>query len=159
VIDEWARLRDHGFPPRQEAVRGSHGADIPLIETSYLSRATVGPNEVDRDPGIELKVATFLSDGIETVELFGELDIATVETLRVALEMLDLDGALNLRIDMTRLGFLDSSGISVLVGACKRVRSSGGTFSVTCTNGPVRRAIEVSGLVEYLQVNDGGYSS
>lgn len=48
--------------------------------------------------------------------------------------------------------FLDSSGIGVIISACKRVRASGGTLSVTCGSGSVRRSIEIMGLVDYLEV-------
>ena len=81
-------------------------------------------------------------------------DLATAETLRESLVYLDLDGGLDVRMDLTGLDFLDSSGISVVVSVCKRVRASGGTFAGVCDGGLVRRALEVTGLVEYLQLDE-----
>lgn len=104
----------------------------------------------------ELTAAVYDSDGVTVVEVAGELDLYTAETLRETLVALDLDGELDVRMDLTGLELLDSSGIGVVVSVCKRVRASGGRFTATCHAGLVRRAIEVSGLVEYLQVDEAG---
>lgn len=100
-------------------------------------------------------VAVHDSDGLTLIELGGELDVSAAVTLRDALVAADLDEGVDVRMDMTGLQFLDSSGIGFVVGTCKRVRASGGTFSVRCDPGQVRRAIEVTGLVEYLQLDEG----
>ena len=89
------------------------------------------------------------------VELSGELDLMTVATLREALLDLELDGGIDLAIDLRDLSFLGSTGIGILITACKRVRTSGGAFSVRCEHGMARRTLEISGLVDYLEIHDG----
>lgn len=101
----------------------------------------------------ELTVAVYESDAVTVVELAGELDVTTTGTLREALAAIDLAGGLVVRMDLTSLSFLDTSGIGVVVNACRRIRASGGTFWATCKTGIVRRTLEVSGLVEYLQLD------
>jgi anti-sigma B factor antagonist len=94
--------------------------------------------------------------GTQTVmQLAGELDLATAAILREALLLLDLDGGINLVIDLRNLSFLGSTGISVLVVACKRVRAAGGTFSVWCDHDWVRRTLEIIGLVDFFELQDG----
>ena len=55
-------------------------------------------------------------------------------------------------VDAARLTFLDSTGISVLVSACKRIRAEGGTFRLSNVSG-VRRVLEIIGLIEYFGVD------
>jgi hypothetical protein len=71
---------------------------------------------------------------------------------RASLTVLHLRGELDL---LRGLDFLGSTGIGMIVIACKRVRASGGTFSVWCDNGLTRRTLEITGLVDYLELHDG----
>ena len=93
--------------------------------------------------------------GLTVMALSGELDVSTAGALREALLLLELDGGLNLEIDLRGLSFLGSTGVGVLVSACKRVRASGGTFAVSCDHNFVRRVIEIAGLVDFLELHDG----
>ena len=92
---------------------------------------------------------------LTVVELVGELDLATAGNLRERLVLLDLDEGINLVIDVRGLDFLGSTGIGVMVAACKRVRASGGRFAVSCDNGIARRTLEFAGLVDFLELNNG----
>ncbi len=105
-------------------------------------------------PG-DLKVTVREMPGQTVVELSGELDLATVATLREALVVLDLDSGLHMEVDLSSLSFLGSTGVSLIVMACKRVRASGGTFSTTCGHNLARRVLEVSGLLDFLELHDG----
>lgn len=93
-------------------------------------------------------------DGATVLSLAGELDLSTAGALREVLVLPEVLNAPVVRVDLTRVEFLGSLGISVLVSACKRVRDAGGMFSVICGEGMVRRVIEISGLVEYLGVGE-----
>jgi anti-anti-sigma factor len=84
------------------------------------------------------------------VSLSGELDVAAAPELREVLaEITEKDR--DLLIDLQDLTFLDSTGISVLVLACKRIRSQGGAFSLAGMSGRVRRVLELMSLLEFLQ--------
>lgn len=107
---------------------------------------------VDLGPA-ELTVTVRDSPSVNIVEVRGELDWSTVGTLREALLRCDPAGTSALVVDLSHLSFLDSSGMGVLVGACRRVRASGGTFSVSGATGEARRALEIAGLVDFLGLN------
>ena len=92
---------------------------------------------------------------LAVVELIGELDVASVATLRETLLTLDLDGGINLAINLQGLSFLGSTGIGIIIAACKRVRAAGGSFSVWCDDGLTRRTLEIAGLEDYLELKDG----
>ncbi len=102
-----------------------------------------------------LEVTVSQRASLTVLHLSGELDLATVPTLREALVLLELDGGIDLAIDLRGLDFLGSTGIGIIVAACKRVRASGGTFSVWCDHGFVRRTLEISGLVDFLEIHNG----
>lgn len=91
---------------------------------------------------------------VTVVELFGDLDLSTSSAFREAIVSLDLNSGREVQMDLTELTFLGSPGIGVIVSACKRVRDSGGTFSVICDNPMIRKTLEVAGLVDYLELNE-----
>jgi anti-sigma B factor antagonist len=91
-------------------------------------------------------------DNVTIVLLSGELDVSNAGALRECLVAREIIGSGNLRLDLRGVSFLDSSIIGILVSACKRVRSDGGVFSICCKPGPVRRALEITGLLGYLHV-------
>ena len=93
-------------------------------------------------------------DGATVVLLAGQLDISSAGALREVLVLPEILSTSSVRVDLTKVEFLDSSGLGVFVSACKRITAAGGTFSVTCPQGEPRRALEVSGLLEYLHVED-----
>jgi anti-sigma B factor antagonist len=98
-------------------------------------------------------IAVTVTNGFTEVELAGELDLSTAPQLRECLAQSAVSGSPTFRVDLTRVTFLDSTSIGLLVGTCKRVRTSGGAFFVVCDpRTSVQRLFEVSGLVEFLQV-------
>lgn len=91
---------------------------------------------------------TIRVDGTGTrrvVHLSGECDIATAPELHEALAALRGE-VRDLVLDMSRLDFIDSSGIAVVAGALKWVRGEGGTLSAAGTHGAVRKVFEITGL-------------
>ena len=91
-------------------------------------------------------------DGATVVTLSGELDLSTAGTLREVLVLPEVLSAPAVRVDLTKVDFLGSTGVGVLVTACKRVEASGGKFSVICHQNESRRILELAGLVDYLHV-------
>ena len=91
-------------------------------------------------------------DGATEVSLTGELDLSTAGALREVLVLPEVLSAPTVRVDLTKVDFLGSTGVGVLVSACKRIKASGGTFSVICDQNESWRVLELSGLLEYLHV-------
>jgi anti-sigma B factor antagonist len=99
--------------------------------------------------------AAFRDDGGKTViELTGEIDIAAAPSLREFLLLAMGSGKPRVHVDLSQVGFLDSSGIGQLVQCCKKARSRGGSFSVACGASPVRRILEIEGLLEFFGIRD-----
>jgi anti-anti-sigma factor len=86
--------------------------------------------------------------GDPMVVLSGELDISSAETLRVAVEEIVATGPTHLVFDLSRLTFMDSSGIAVMVYAANNVAK----VELLHPSSIVRRVVEATGLAEILQM-------
>jgi len=83
-------------------------------------------------------------NGVVIVEPHGELDLATVETLRGALD--GIEDALRVVLDLRGLSFLDSTGLHLMVALDERAQRDGFQLTIVAPAAPVDKAIRVSGL-------------
>jgi len=58
-------------------------------------------------------------------------------------------------IDLSAVGFVDSSGLRVLVEAHQRAEAEQRRLVLSGSSRPVRRLLEISGLMDYLNVEAG----
>ncbi len=49
-------------------------------------------------------------------------------------------------VDLSRVGFMDSSGLGVLIGCHRRLDGSGGELRVVTTDGPATKILRVTSL-------------
>jgi anti-anti-sigma factor len=83
----------------------------------------------------------------------GCCDARCHEQLRDRLIEVESSGVPEVVIDMTRLGFIDSIGLRVVIGAWNRARHAGQRFSVALAeSGQVRRVFELTGTQNVLPV-------
>ena len=85
---------------------------------------------------------------VAVVSVAGELDLTTAPELFHALTRLVDQGRRRLILDLTRLEFCDSSGLSVLVRVRNMLERQGGDVVLAGPTAVVQRVLEVSGLVE-----------
>jgi anti-sigma B factor antagonist len=93
-------------------------------------------------------------DDLAIVQPSGELDVATVETLRAALN--GVKGAGRLVLDLRGLSFIDSTGLHLLVALHERARNDGFQLTLLAPAAPVDRAIRLCGLDEALPIAAAG---
>jgi anti-sigma B factor antagonist len=93
------------------------------------------------------------TDGAAMVCLSGELDIATAPRLREELIWLVNSGIRAVTVDLARLTFIDSTGLSVLVMAMKRFRREGGDLALRSPNPTALRVFEVTGLTKVFAIS------
>jgi len=99
-------------------------------------------------------------DHVTIVQPRGELDLATVDTLRSTLDTAiveTLHAALNgietgarLVLDLRGLSFIDSNGLHLLVALDERAQRDGFQLSLLAPAAPIGRAIQVCGLDQVL---------
>ena len=85
------------------------------------------------------------------VSLTGDLDIQVAERAAAAIEEVEAGGPDLLVVDLSRLSFMDSSGMAVVAAAHARAIEAGRRFVIVNPKGGVRRAFEVSGLDKALE--------
>ncbi len=93
-------------------------------------------------------------DGYSVLAVSGEVDVATVPRLREQLHGLVAEGNIRIIVDLDGVDFLDSTGLGVLVGALKRVRSNDGELALVCTQPRIRKVFEVTGLTKVFALYD-----
>ena len=76
----------------------------------------------------------------------GEIDVYTAPTLDAELSRLTGDGRTDLVVDLSRVDFLDSTGLAVLVKTLKRVREGDGRLAVVVTSDRVAKVFRITGL-------------
>jgi anti-anti-sigma factor len=84
------------------------------------------------------------------VRLNGELDIATVPRVQQAVDELLAGGVQRLVIDLSRLGFVDSSGLRLFIVLDRRAAAEGWTLGLIRPRGAALTVFEVSGAEENL---------
>ena len=95
-----------------------------------------------------LKLGHYATDGIEVIDVQGEIDIYTAPRLRELLIDLVSQGSYQLIVNLDEVGFLDSTGLGVLVGGLRRVRAHDGSLDLVCTQQRIRKIFRITGLTE-----------
>jgi anti-sigma B factor antagonist len=78
--------------------------------------------------------------------LDGDVDIATAPRVREQLLALMAERSPWVVLDLDGVGFMDSTGLGVIVGVLKRARTLGGDLRLVCTRPSVRRVFEITAL-------------
>ena len=84
--------------------------------------------------------------------LHGSLDIATSPTARAALVEAADRGEHEIIVDLTRVEFLDSTGLGALIGAQRRAKEHGGQLRLVAGEGQILRLLRITGLLGVLPV-------
>ncbi|MGI8433512.1 MAG: STAS domain-containing protein [Nocardioidaceae bacterium] len=88
------------------------------------------------------------------VGVVGEVDVYTAPTLRDRLVELVNGGHHHLVVDLDGVDFLDSTGLGVLVGALKRVRSHQGSLQLVCSKDSLLKVFRITGLSKVFTIHD-----
>lgn len=80
------------------------------------------------------------------VAVSGELDVYGAPRLREQLIDLINDGSCEIVVDLDEVTFIDSTGLGVLIGGLKRVRSKGGDLRIVATKDPAAKLLRITGL-------------
>ena len=86
------------------------------------------------------------------ISVIGELDFSTAPRLREQILELLKGNTSNLVIDLSRMEFVDSSGLGVLVAAMKRIRERNGRLMLRSPSANTSKVLQVSGLDKLLLV-------
>jgi anti-sigma B factor antagonist len=91
-------------------------------------------------------------EGRTVVAAEGQVDLATAPQLAAALAQAQRAGAREIVADLTKVDFLDSVGVRVLVEAAREAAQVNASVSVQGATGWVARVLEITGVDDYLRV-------
>jgi anti-sigma B factor antagonist len=103
--------------------------------------------------GQQPKVDVSRVNGAHVVTVRGELEMASALGLAGPLTDIAGDGNDPLLLDLSELTFMDSTGMSVLLNAGRRLTRQGRPMAIVCPDGPVRKVFELTNLVDTLGVH------
>ena len=89
-----------------------------------------------------------------TVTLHGEVDVMTVDQVRVALTDAIAAKPRVVVIDMADLSFIDSTGLGALIFGFQRARDAGIAFRLARPTRGVHQILVLSGLLEVVELAD-----
>jgi anti-sigma B factor antagonist len=129
---------EHVEPAARPSAATTVPIDAPVGDDADEPEADEWPTTVDGDKA--------------TVMLAGELDLALAPSLRDHVNRLRTEGVRHFTLDAANVPFIDSVGLSVLVALYRRCRDEAGTVSLVRPTPPIRRTLEISGLLDVLNV-------
>jgi anti-anti-sigma factor len=88
------------------------------------------------------------------VRIRGDLDLQVVDQVTDALARIESDEPELLVIDLSRLSFMDSTGMAAIAGASIRAVDAGRRFAIVIPPAGVRQAFERAGLHEVITTTD-----
>jgi len=86
------------------------------------------------------------------LQVTGEVDVYTAPMLREQMGELSAKGAVHLIADLSRVDFLDSTGLGALVGGLKRLREASGSLALVISTPRILRIFQITGLTKALAV-------
>jgi anti-anti-sigma factor len=93
--------------------------------------------------------------GRRTLALVGELDLASVEVLRGAVERMRSNSTSAITLDLRGLTFIDSTGLAAIVHASKLCETHGYDFTLIRGADSTQRLFELTGLIDVLPFREG----
>ena len=101
-----------------------------------------------------LEVRTEDRNGFVHVALVGELDLSTVSKVQDELRKVEESSPPTMVIDLSKLTFLDSTGLRCIVTANERARDEGRRMVIVRGPDAVQRVFSITRLEERLEIVD-----
>ena len=101
-----------------------------------------------------LDVSTEDRDGLVHVALVGELDLSTVAKVQEELRRIEANSPATVVVDLSKLTFLDSTGLRCIVTADERAREDGRRVVIVRGPDAVQRVFAITRLDDRLEMVD-----
>ena len=103
---------------------------------------------------MDLSLETRQENDRTVVEVGGEIDVYTAPKLRECISGLVDAGERQIIVDLEQVEFMDSTGLGVLVGALKSVRTVDGNLDLVCTQERLLKIFRITGLIKVFPIHD-----
>jgi anti-sigma B factor antagonist len=88
------------------------------------------------------------------VVIRGEMDVFTSPEVKEALAQQVLDGHRQFVIDLSRVSYIDSTGLGALIAGLKGARENDGSIAIVTSNAQISRIFEITGLTKIFSMFD-----
>ena len=102
----------------------------------------------------QLSMTSERDGDVHVVALFGELDLATANTVQDELTRVEASDADSIIVDLSGLTFIDSTGIRLLYVAAARSRADSDRLALLRGGAAVQRALQITALDDRLPFAD-----
>lgn len=99
-------------------------------------------------------VRTTERDGASIVKPSGDVDMSRSPSLREAIKQATGSASDRVVVDLSDVGYMDSSGLATLVEAMKLTRTSSRRLVLCAMNDRVRAIFEIAKLDQYFTITD-----
>lgn len=107
----------------------------------------------DLESDLHLEIDVARHDGHTVLSPRGDIDVATADRLKEAVTEVLLAGDLDVVVDLTRVEFIDATGLGALVGGRRRALALNGSFAVVCAQSHLLTVFRVTGLDKVLAIS------
>jgi anti-sigma B factor antagonist len=107
-----------------------------------------GDAGTNRDPQF---VSRRVDEVVLLLQVDGELDIKSTDSLRSALDAAEREGNI-VRIDAAGVSFVDSTALGVLLASAQRLSARGGRLELINVSPPVRRILDMTLIARTVHV-------
>jgi len=114
--------------------------------------AACEPAGATEEAVVEVSVTSRPSGERTVVHVTGEIDVYTAPVLREELAKLVDGGHHDLVVDLTGVPFMDSTGLGVLVGALKKVKTHGGDLALVIDQEKVLKVFRITALTQVFPI-------
>jgi anti-sigma B factor antagonist len=102
---------------------------------------------------MNIKIDMLQNDELVEVQVEGEIDAYTAPKLRESIFPLSEKENIKMFIDLKGVSYMDSTGLGVIVGVFKSVRSNNGELKLTGLSDRLKRLFEITGLTDIMDIN------
>lgn len=93
-----------------------------------------------------------VGDAVDLLTVSGALDAHTFEGLEEVINKLLLEQRFRLIVDMTRVGYISSAGVGVLISVANEAEANGGKVVLLGPTNEVQEVLETLGLMEMFSI-------
>ena len=104
---------------------------------------------------IYLKITAAKAGDFMVISLEGEVDVYSASMLREEIINQVDAGEYNIVINLGKVAFLDSTGLGVLVGGLKRVKTHDGQLGIICNQEKILRIFRITGMDKIFPIYSG----
>lgn len=94
---------------------------------------------------------TIVEDNKIILSVAGEVDVYTAPQLKEKLLSYCVDGN-TITVDLTRVDYIDSTGLGVLISAYRMQKDTNGRLILTGMNARLKRLFQITGLSEVMEI-------